>query len=383
MHPVYLRNFMKPTLFNVLVVYSHNLADSASSHSPLVVVPFNSRSKSEGYNDVYGYFMNVCRKNNVKVAFTTSADIIGAGLCKSYWLYTRNVWTKVKEHGYAELIFDKVSPATHTLTQKRNLLFSSERVKSFSNPYIHTLFFDKQKTYTKLKNLTIPTITIAHHTMKGVAVACSSLRTLMKLHPHAQDFSTDIIMKDRFGACGNDIYKFEKNQENKMRIVLQKNTKKSFIIQPFTQFDKGYRYNNTLVSADIRLIYLQGKIVQTYVRMAKKESFLCNEHQGGLLKYITQRDVPRSVMIQAKNITKALNRNSSLFALDFVVSNAGNPYLIEGNTGPGLDWNPLIQKNIDKSKEFIRMIVHELVRLVNISKVSIRVRARTAETLYV
>ncbi|HAV15182.1 MAG TPA: hypothetical protein DCX25_02540 [Candidatus Pacebacteria bacterium] len=368
---------MKPTLFNVLIVYSQDLADSASSNSPSVVVPFNSRSKSEGYNDVYGYFMNVCRKNTVKVAFTTSADIIGAGLCRSYWVYTKNVWIKVKEHGYAELIFDKFLPTTHTLIQKRDLLFSSERVKSFSNPYIHTLFFDKQKTYMKLKNFTIPTVAVADHTMKSVSAACSSLRTLMKLHPHTQDFSTDIIMKDRFGACGNDIYKFEKNQENKMRAVLQKNTKKSFIIQPFTQFDKGYRYNNTLVSADIRLIYLKGKIVQTYVRMAKKESFLCNEHQGGLLKYITQRDVPRSVMAQAKNIIKTLNRNSSLFALDFVISNDGNPYLIEGNAEPGLDWNPFIQKNIDKSKEFIRIIVRELARLVNISKAPVQTQTRT------
>jgi hypothetical protein len=73
-------------------------------------------------------------------------------------------------------------------------------------------------------------------------------------------------------------------------------------------------------------------------------------------------------MTHAKNIVQKLKHNTSLFALDFVVSNNGNPYLLEGNTGPGLDWNPLIVKNIQKSKEFMRMIALKLVQLSNIAK---------------
>lgn len=361
---------MRTTTFDVLIVYSENLADSAASASSLVVAPFSSRPKHALYNEVYSYFMDTCQTHKLTVAFTTSADIVGAGLCRSYWLNSKNIWIKVKQQGYAELIFDKVSPKSKKLTQSRKLLFSSEAVKPFNNPYIHSLFFDKQKTYAKLKSLAIPTVMIADHTARGVRDAYSSLRSILKTHPNQQDFSSDIIMKDRFGAGGYNVHKFGKDQLNCIPSVLKQNTAKSFILQPFTKFDKGYKYNQILVSADIRLIYLKGNIVQAYVRMAQRGSFLCNEHQGGLLKYISRGDVPRKVMILAKKILKTLNANSSLFALDFLVSNHGNAYLVEGNTGPGLDWNPLIQINIDKSKEFIKIIVHELARLVRMPKVA-------------
>ena len=69
-------------------------------------------------------------------------------------------------------------------------------------------------------------------------------------------------------------------------------------------FDKGYLRYGERVSADIRLIYLQDNIVQTYVRIAKRVDFLCNEHQGGSLEYLNQCDIPRIVMTHAKYCAK-------------------------------------------------------------------------------
>ena len=46
---------------------------------------------------------------------------------------------------------------------------------------------------------------------------------------------------------------------------------------------------------------------------------------------------------------------------DFIISNNGNIYLLEGNTGPGLDWNLLIRENEIEGQKLIRMIVKELV----------------------
>jgi len=48
--------------------------------------------------------------------------------------------------------------------------------------------------------------------------------------------------------------------------------------------------------------------------------------------------------------------------LDFIISNSGNIYLIEANTGPGLDWNLSIKKNEIESKKLIRIIVKEIAR---------------------
>lgn len=372
---------MEITRFDVLIVYSSYFADSAASVSEYGVAPFGSRSRCELYNDVYGYLIQACQRKHLSIAFTTSDDIIGAGLCKSYWLYSKNVWTKVLKNGFSKVIFDKVSPTTPQLTAQRNLLFSSPKVKPFNSPTIHKMFIDKLRTYTSLQSFTIPTVALRGTLIKDVDKACMLLKKMIEAHPHAHDFTSAIILKDRFGSGGNLIYKFEKNQLDAISKTVKKHSKQSFILQPFMLFDKGYLHNGERVSADIRLIYLQDNIVQTYVRMAKKGGFLCNEHQGGSLEYLNQCDIPQIVITHAKNIVQRLKHNTSLFALDFVVSNNGNPYLLEGNTGPGLDWNPLIVKNIQKSKEFMRMIALKLVQLSKIAK-HVRVkRVRVREVL--
>ena len=42
------------------------------------------------------------------------------------------------------------------------------------------------------------------------------------------------------------------------------------------------------------------------------------------------------------------------------MTNAGTPYLIEGNTGPGLSWDVNNKADVFKSKKLIRGIVDQL-----------------------
>ncbi|HZZ98805.1 MAG TPA: hypothetical protein VFG51_02625 [Candidatus Saccharimonadia bacterium] len=363
---------METTLFDILVVYSQRQADSASSRSPWTTKPFSQKSGNGIYNEVYAYFMRFCERQHLSVAFTTSKDIIGAGLCKNYWLYTKKGWTKVRRQAYAELIFDKVSLVNPKLTAAHDLLFSSEEVKSFISEDMRVLFLDKAKTHKTLGQLSIPTVSVKKHSRQGLEDALVALKTLIEQYPHQDDFSTEVILKDRFGAEGRNVFKFQPTQLNEMQNVLKKNPSTFFILQPFTKFDHGFTFQKMPVSADIRLIFLRGKMIQTYVRIAKKDNFLCNEHQGGLLRYTTESKLPQAVIAQANKIMGVLKYNDSLFSLDFVVSNNGNAYLLEGNTSPGIDWNPALQINIDKSKEFIRAIVYECARMVERSKIGSR-----------
>ena len=349
-------------IFDVLVVYTDRLAVSANTLEG-ALLPFAKGSPSESYNTVYGYFLKICQKNGLKVAFTTSADVIGAGKCQSYWLYENTNWVKVRKACFSKLIFDKFSPINTKIRKSRLLLFSSKDIKSFNNHYLFDLFFDKQKTYEKLEQFSIPTVEIDGNTTKSVNRACARLKIILKKHPYTQDFSDEIIVKDRFGAGGLNIYKFKFNQAKEISRTLIKHNLKSFIIQPFVRFDKGFTYNNSPVSTDIRLIYLRGKIIQTYIRMAKSDDFRCNEHQGGILKYIPQSLIPANILPMSNEITKVLNKKLSLFALDFIISNYGNIYLLEGNSGPGLDWDLSNKENEIEAQKLIRIIVRELVKL--------------------
>lgn len=353
------------TNFDVLIVYSEKLANSANSVSETITAPFPKGSDNESYNLVYGYFLKTCQKNNLKAALTTSADIVGAGKCQSYWLFENNTWIKVQKAAFSKLIFDKFSPIGKSRTIRRNLLFSSKRTKPFNDPHLFDLCFDKQKTYEALSGFSIPTVTIKDSTRQGVIKAQKLLKEKIAKHQNRSDFSEEVVIKDRFGAGGLNVYKFGNDQTEMMIAVVKKHNSKSFVIQPFVKFNKGFSYKNSLASTDIRLIYLGNKIVQTYIRIAKKGDFRCNEHSGGLLKYIPKNEVPSKVVAASKNIAKIIDNKSSLFALDFIISNNGNIYLLEANTGPGLDWNLSIKKNEIEAKKLMRIIIKEIARRIN------------------
>src|SRR3989337_1510186 len=113
----------KTTQFDVMILYSDRRAKSASSQSEHILTPFAKGSKNDSYNIFYGYFLRTCQNNNLKTAFTTTADITGAGRCLSYWLFENDRWIKVRTSGYSKQIFDKFSPFNHRIEAKRNLLF--------------------------------------------------------------------------------------------------------------------------------------------------------------------------------------------------------------------------------------------------------------------
>lgn len=349
----------KLTSFDVLIVYSEKLATSASDKSDSKK-PFPSDSRNESYNTVYGYFLKMCCKFNLNAAFTTSADIVGPGFCRSFWVFKDKKWLKVNSPCFSSLIFDKFSPINGSIKSRRQLLFSSPEIKPFNDPDLFNLFFDKQKTYNKLSKYSIPTISLGDKTLQSITDSCNTLTKLMCCHPNSKDFSSDIIMKDKFGAGGRHVYKFKAKQSKEMLAVIQRNTKVSYIIQPFAKFDQGFSYRNCKASTDIRLIYLKGEIIQSYIRVAKSGEFRCNEHQGGLLTYLPLNKIPPLLVLKSNLIAEILNKKCSLYALDFIISNNGNIYFLEGNTGPGLDWNLSLKKNEIKSKKLIRLVVKEL-----------------------
>ena len=346
--------------FDVLIVYNSNAATSSGDEKTTIDSPFSPASDSYGYNEVYAYFLTSCQKIGIKAAFSTSSDIIGAGLCKTYWTYKKTKWHKNKQLCHSNLIFDKFSPINKSERTARELLFS-DNVKSYNSRKLFNLFFDKQKTYQALESHAIPTITLDGTSIKTIKQSCNELNTLRESHPRSSDFSDQIVMKDRYGAGGNHVYKFNPNESRKMYSLAAKHKQISFIIQPFAKFDRGFSFNNQLASTDIRLVYLGGEIVQSYIRTALPNEFRCNEHQGGTLTYLDLKDLPKSLIAKSNSIATILEKKSSLYSLDFIMSNSGNPYFLEGNSGPGLDWNTNLKSNERNAKKLIRLIAKQLL----------------------
>lgn len=351
--------------FDVLVVYSAKIATSAASANGFKA-PFSPQSKNEAYNYPYAYFLETCAQNKLTAAFTTSADITGPGQCSSYWLYDAKTWTKKAGPCFSTLIFDKFSPSNQEQRLKRQMFFSSPQVRPFNNESLFALLFDKHKTYKKLTGFALPTVAIKDGSTSSIDLALKRLKAIVAAHPGSNDFSDAVVIKDRFGAGGLHVYKLDRHIAARISSIMERHPRTSFVIQPFAKFDQGYSHEHVLGSTDIRLIYQGRKIVQTYIRTAKPGDFRCNEHQGGVLTYVPLRHIPFKVIRLANRIADLVTQDHSLFALDFIITNNGNVYLLEGNTGPGLDWNLSSKKNELMAKKLIRIIVKNLARRVGI-----------------
>lgn len=352
---------------DVLVVYSADAAISASVEDSVSRHPFLIDSKQSNYNLSYAYFLQKCQDVGLSAGFAASSDIIGPGTCSCYWRLEADKWIKVKASARSKYLFDKLSPSCDMRLFERELLLSGE-VVPFNDPDVFATFFDKLSTYKRLSEYAIPTVGISSSRKDDIAAAVSRLKSLIRRHPLRQDFAPNLILKDRFGAGGNNVYKVEADAERQIQTIMRRNHEVRFVIQPFLLFDRGHRYENRDSSVDIRLIFLRNELVQSYIRVAQDNNFLCNEHQGGVLTYIPKNDVPMKVQTVAQKIVAKIGKDQSLYALDFVVSNRGNVYFVEGNTGPGIDWDVTREVNEIKSKQLINEIVSELQLRVEASK---------------
>lgn len=344
---------------DVLIVYNSHIIE-APRRSSRLAKPFPPDNDS--LNLAYAYFLEVSGKANLSAGLASSSCITGPGTCKSYWTYEDGNWIKNFSTVKSKLIFDKFSPKTPFTVALRHLLFSHTNVASFNSYSLFKLFFDKLKTYRKVASDAIPTVAIHTNSLHGVRVACSALKKICRDHPQSKDFGEEIILKDRYGAGGRHIFKIAAGNYSEIKSLLAKHPTLSFIIQPLLNFDRGLMYKGNHLASDIRLIFLSGKIVSCYLRIAESGDFRCNQHQGGTLIYLDKSELPKSVLKKSLSIARVLNKKSSLFTLDFLVANSGNPYLLEGNTGPGLNWDENDVLDQKESKKLIRAIVKQLAR---------------------
>ncbi len=360
-------------MFDLVVLYSESSAHSAGDKNYGEKFPFSAKGRRSEYNDSYQYFLSKCKKMKIEAAFVSSKDIVGPGLFKSFWTYNGK-WIRNYGQAYSQVIFDKFTPSNIEQKNKLKLLVSSEAVYIFNDEKIKNIFSNKLNTYKYFEECTIPTVEISDTSRQKIILAKKKLDKLLNKHKYKIDFKNDYVLKDKTGAGGFKIYKVDFDKfsfdEIKQRHELDKKGKQnlSYVLQSFINCDKGFVVGKYGGLIDLRVIVLNGKIIQTYIRIAKRGNFKCNEHQGGNLVYMPIDAIPRDVLAMTKKIIRKLeiqfDLSHFLYALDFIRSNNGNLYFIEGNSNPGIDWDHDKKINELKSKELIDYIVEELALIV-------------------
>lgn len=356
-------------VFDVLIVYSSSSAGSAKD-AKIGDNPFTKSVSQQLYAEPYAYLLKQCQKSNLKAAFTTLNDIVGPGLTSSYWTYDSLGWKSHRSIAKAQIIFDKCSPRTSIQISQRKLLFGSSKIIPFNESGLYDLFFDKLALHDLLYSVTIPSVEVKMGDRESGETAAARLEIIKSVHDNRVDFGQGYVLKDRFGSGGNSIYQIPANNPALITEIVSKNPKTQFILQPMLLFTKGFRYKNLKKRTEIRLIFMKDKLIQVYLRIAAPNQFLCNGHRGARLVYIPNSRVPTKVRLAAENTIAMLPSHQSLYSLDFVVSDKGNPYLLEGNTGPGLNWDINDRDDIAGAKKIMRAIVAELLERVIKTKTS-------------
>ncbi|MFA5995591.1 MAG: ATP-grasp domain-containing protein [Patescibacteria group bacterium] len=345
------------SVFDITVVYDAKLAHSAADVNYLETAPFAKNSAYFNCNATYQYFIEHCKKLGLRAAFTTTNDVTATGQFSSVWTHTLK-WERCKQTVSAKVIFDKFSNL-----QPRNqaayyhITTAGTPPPLFHNQAMRLLFDNKLATFLMFPHYSIPTVKVTARTKTALLNASKILQTLCETHPYHEDFNTTMILKDQFGIGGNNIFKITNNDFSAVPI----NTTAEFILQPFIQAS-GFKIAHHAGNTDLRVIIFNNTVVQSYLRIAKAGEFRANAQQGGRVVYLALNDIPADVLKMIAQIKKRLPNKTTLYTLDFIKSNHGHLYFIEGNNSPGLNW--FDAEDEIRAKELIHLIVRNLQQLI-------------------
>lgn len=345
-------------MFDIMIVYDAHLAHSAAEVTYHESAPFAKNGKYSSCNAAYQYFIQYCKEQNLLVAFTTTADINALGQFKSAWTYATQ-WDRHQGVMRAKVVFDKFSNLLHRNHKVyQRLTTTLNPLPLFHNQDMRIMFDNKLETYRHFPDYAIPTVPVESLTKAGFQKANQALQSLCSQHPYPDDFTATVVLKDQFGLGGNNIYKIATEDDF---LALTLNPAMHFVLQPFIQAS-GFALAEATDSTDLRVILCNNKIIQSYLRIAKTGEFRANAQQGGQVVYLTLDKIPPDVLKMVEGITQRLPIATAVCALDFIKSNHGHLYFIEGNNSPGLIW--FDKEDETRAKELIHFIVKNLDQLI-------------------
>ena len=131
-----------------------------------------------------------------------------------------------------------------------------------------------------------------------------------------------LVVKLLESAQGKGVVSAETNKAAESVINAFKSLQANILVQEFIKEAQG---------KDIRCFVVDGKVVASIIREAKKGEFRSNIHQGGLAKKVKISSDERKLAIKASKILKL-----EIAGVDIIRSNKG-PLVLEVNSSPGLE----------------------------------------------
>ncbi len=254
--------------------------------------------------DAYRKFSLICRDYSIKAIFANPRWYNN----KKFLIYWDLLSNKTGKNAPVDLIFDRCVSLNsgHYAFMEKLRKRIVKQMPIINNPFVESACNDKFMTYKLFGN----------HSPKTFF----SVRQISKIK------SEQVVIKPRFGSGGRGIKIVNKNSVRRLS--------KDYMLQEFIDTSYGIKGEFRGVH-DLRLVILDGKIIDFYVR-SPKQGLLSNISLGGRLFRIKR--CPAKVGHIARIIDKRLiNYKPRFYSIDFLIDKAQVPWVVELNSCPTLD----------------------------------------------
>lgn len=240
------------------------------------------------------------------------------GVFEKAWAFRDGQWVKVDTPFCPDMIFDKVAGkhdySLHSLKQK-----ISRKVFLFNNPEFRTAMDNKLTQY------------IVFQEFMAKSVVAENPQDFLKRVGEIE--GSLIVSKPLYGSGGFGIVIADRSEIN------HEDLEYPVLLQEFIENKNGipgFSEENTI--ADLRMVYINHKLIYSLSRIAKEGSLFTNFHQGATAVLVPEEKIPESAIKMAEKIAKKLSVFSKAhYSLDFIFDENDNPRLVEINTTPGFD----------------------------------------------
>ncbi|MEP7162221.1 MAG: ATP-grasp domain-containing protein [Candidatus Moraniibacteriota bacterium] len=142
--------------------------------------------------------------------------------------------------------------------------------------------------------------------------------------------SSKVVVKNDRGSGGESVVIAEREK------LLQLDITFPLLVQEFVDSSHGIP-GITKSYHDLRLVFINDKLIYSYIREPKKGSLLANVAQGGSMTIIEPSRLPETLTPAIVAVQKAFSKYPEKeYTIDFIFDEDGRPWILEMNTMPGI-----------------------------------------------
>lgn len=160
-----------------------------------------------------------------------------------------------------------------------------------------------------------------------------------------------LVIKPISESGGKDVQIIQKDEALE-KVVFSKD----YIIQEFINSSAGVPGVSDSMH-DLRLVFVNNKIIYAYIREPEQGNYLANLSQGGSLSIVPLSNLPQSLNPIIRCVNKVFETfNPRVYSIDFMFDENKKPWIVELNSMPGLYYTP-------QEKPYMLDLYQELINI--------------------